>query len=123
MEVLQAGIDRYGADSARAENFLALARKYTDITELTTPMLNEFVEKIIVHEAVKTERGFLRQKVEIYFNFIGGFVVPGTEKTDAELDAEEERILQERRERIREQNRIRCREYHRRQRELAGKEK
>lgn len=123
MEGLQAGIDRYGADSARAENFLALARKYTDITELTTPMLNEFVEKIIVHEAVKTERGFRRQKVEIYFNFIGGFVVPGTEKTDAELDAEEERILQERRERIREQNRIRCREYHRRQRELAGKEK
>lgn len=123
MEGLQAGIDRYGEDSARAGNFLALAAKYTDLTELTTPMLNEFVEKVVVHEAVKTERGFRRQKVEIYFNFIGNFAVPGTEKTDAELDAEEERILRERAERKREQNRIRCREYHQHQRELAAGKK
>lgn len=31
------------------EEFIDLAKRYTDFSELTTPMLNEFIEKIIVH--------------------------------------------------------------------------
>ena len=29
---------------------MELAQKYTDFTELTTPMINEFIDKIIVNE-------------------------------------------------------------------------
>lgn len=119
MTELQAGVERYSADSVRADKFLELVKKYTDFTELTTPMLNEFIEKMVVHEATK-KRGFRRQKIEIYFNFIGAFVVPGTERTEAEMDKEEEQILLERKERKREQSRIRMREYHERQRQLKA---
>jgi hypothetical protein len=38
-------------------------------------MLNEFVEKIVVHEADRTS-GKRAQKVDIYLNFIGDFYVP-----------------------------------------------
>lgn len=110
MAELQSRVDRYSADSVRADKFLDLVKKYTDFSELTTPMLNEFIEKLVVHEATKN-RGFRRQKVEIHFNFIGSFVVPGTEKTEAEMDAEEAQILMERKERKREQSRIRMREH------------
>ena len=46
-------------------------------------MLNEFVEKIIVHEAVRIN-GKRSQKVEIYLNFIGKFDVPGHEQEKPE---------------------------------------
>ena len=36
------------------KKFIALVKKYTDFSELTTPMLNEFIEKIVVHEADKS---------------------------------------------------------------------
>lgn len=37
-------------DSIRADKFIALVKKYTDFSELTTQMINEFVDKIVVHE-------------------------------------------------------------------------
>jgi hypothetical protein len=44
-------------------------------------MLNEFVEKIIVHESEK--RGYERtQKVEIYLNFIGKIDIPRKEEAE-----------------------------------------
>ena len=42
-------------DTDRAEQFLSLAKKYTDFSELTTPMINEFIEKIIVHAPEKID--------------------------------------------------------------------
>ncbi len=57
MQELQTGLDRYGADSVRADRFLELVKRYTDFSELTTPMLNEFIEKVIVHEADKSTGG------------------------------------------------------------------
>ena len=41
--------DRFNEDTDRADKCLALAKKYTDFSELTAPMINEFVEKIVVH--------------------------------------------------------------------------
>jgi hypothetical protein len=77
---LNAALDHYSEDSGRAEKFLEIARRYTDFTELTPAMLNEFVDKIIVHEAAGV--GYMRtQKVEIFLNFIGDFSVPGQEET------------------------------------------
>lgn len=61
-------------------NFIELVKRYTDFSELTTPMLNEFVEKILVHEADYSS-GERVQEVEIYLNFIGKFELPVKEPT------------------------------------------
>lgn len=119
MQELQAGLDRYGADSVRADRFLELVKRYTDFSELTTPMLNEFIEKVIVHEADKST-GDRVQKIEIYLNFIGAFTVPKAEAAlTAEQEAREQRKLQARN-REREQNRLRMQRYRARQKELAA---
>ena len=55
----------------RAERFLQLTHSYTDFSELTPSMLNEFVEKIVVHERAHKNRKINSQKVEIHLNFIG----------------------------------------------------
>ena len=75
IEKLQSEIDNFDSDSVRADKFIEIVKRFTDFTELTTPMINEFVEKIIVHEGDKTS-GERVQKVEIYLNFIGRFDMP-----------------------------------------------
>ena len=85
----QANIDAFMADTARVEHFLELAKKYTDFSELTTPMLLEFVDKVLVHAPEKID-GERTQEVEIYLKFIGKFDVPTPEPTPEEL-AEAER--------------------------------
>ncbi|MDR0651794.1 MAG: DUF4368 domain-containing protein, partial [Synergistaceae bacterium] len=80
---LRIALERYSEDSGRAEKFLDIARRYTDFTELTPAMLNEFVDKIIVHEA--TGVGYSRrQRVEIFLNFIGNFDISGQEEAEPE---------------------------------------
>ena len=39
-------------------------------------MLNEFVEKILVHERDRKGSADTTQKIEIYFNFIGEYIPP-----------------------------------------------
>ena len=75
----------YDSDTDRAEQFLALVRKYTDFTELTTPMIYEFVDKIVVH-APDRSTGERVQEVDIYLKFIGKFDVPRPEPTAEELE-------------------------------------
>jgi DNA invertase Pin-like site-specific DNA recombinase/predicted metal-binding protein len=71
---LQAGLARFSEDGDKAGKFMEIVRKYADLSELTPAMLNEFVEKILVHEAEGERKGYGRvQKVEIFMNFIGNF--------------------------------------------------
>ena len=90
----QAELDAFEADTARADQFMALARKYTDFSELTTPMINEFVDKILVHKA-DYSTGERVQEVEIFLKFIGKFKLPEPTLTPEEL-AEQE-LVRERR--------------------------
>ena len=76
-------------DTARVEQFMELARKYTDFSELTTPMINEFVEKIIVHAPEKLD-GDRVQEIEIYLKFIGHFELPAPELTAEEIKRQEQ---------------------------------
>lgn len=57
------------------DRFLAIVRKYTDITEFTAALIREFVEKIYVY---KTERidGKKVQRIKIIWNCIGEFNKP-----------------------------------------------
>ena len=77
----------YQEDTARVEQFLALAKKYTDFSELTTPMINEFIDKIIVHAPERND-GDRVQEVEIYLNFIGKYELPAVELTEEEIKRE-----------------------------------
>ena len=76
-------------DTARVEQFTELARKYTDFSELTTPMINEFVEKIIIHAPEKLD-GDRVQEIEIYLKFIGHFELPAPELTAEEIKRQEQ---------------------------------
>lgn len=80
---LQTAIDTYNTDSVRADKFIELVKRHTEFTELSASLLNEFVEKVIVHEAVKIN-GKREQTVDIYLNFIGKFDVPLTEEEQQE---------------------------------------
>lgn len=53
------------------EAFLPVIWKYTNITELTPLILNELIEKIVVHEKVVAEDGSKSQQVDIHYKFIG----------------------------------------------------
>ena len=76
-------------DTARVEQFMALAKKYTDFSELTTSMINEFIEKIIVHAPEKMD-GDRVQEIEIYLKFIGHFELPAPELTAEEIKRQEQ---------------------------------
>ena len=62
---------------ASYDRFMDLLRKYVGagIEELTPTMVNEFVKKIIVHEADHST-GKRVQQIDIIFNFIGELDIP-----------------------------------------------
>lgn len=89
---LQEQIDNWNAETVKTERFIELVNRYTDFSELTTPMLNEFVEKIIVHEG-EGRGNSRRQRIDIYLSFIGAFEVP--EHIVTPMDIEEQRQKEE----------------------------
>ena len=91
----QEQIDSWNTDRLKTEKFIELVKRYTDFSELTTPMLNEFIEKIIVHEATGGRGSSRRQRLDIYLNFIGAFEVPPDIVTP--MEAKEQRRQREER--------------------------
>lgn len=73
---MEAELSGYEEGRRSAEKFIALVDKYQNFEELTTYMLNEFVEKIVVHERDRKGSVETTQEVEIYFNFIGRYLPP-----------------------------------------------
>ena len=63
------------------DRFLAIGKKYTEIEKLTPIILNEFVEKIIVHDPDKST-GKRVQQVEIRYNCVGVIDLRNTNETD-----------------------------------------
>jgi len=97
-------IEHLDSKKTNVDSFLALARKYTELTELTPAMVNEFVDRILVHKAegIGANR---QQTIEIYLNYIGQFVVPEEEVELTEEEKQAEAIRQEKLERKRASNR------------------
>ena len=88
-EQLQTELDSYKAEQTQYEKdrksvarFLKLVERYSNAEEMTTLMLNEFVEKIIVHERDRKGNVDTTQKIEIYFNFIGEYIPPTMAKKE-----------------------------------------
>ncbi len=82
----------YNADSSNIERFMALAHQYRDVYELTAPVINSFIDKVIVH-APKKVNGQRCMQIEIIFQFIGNFAVPQLQPlpTEDELQMEVKR--------------------------------
>jgi len=91
---LQTALEQFDSDSLRADKFLELAKRYQNFDELTAPMLHEFVDKIIVHEADRSS-GKREQQIEIHLNYIGQFAIPceAETETDAEKEADAKRAM------------------------------
>ena len=58
-------------------------------------MLNDFIEKVVIHEAEGGRTKDRTQQVDIYFNFIGNFVLPLSEDEVEALQSEEARRAEE----------------------------
>jgi len=80
---LQSAIDGFNSDSVRADKFIELVKRHTEFTEFSATLLNEFIEKVIVHEAVKTN-GTRTMQVDIHLNYIGKFELPEMEQLQVE---------------------------------------
>lgn len=55
--------------------FIALTKKYVDVTELTPTIVNEYIKKIVVYAPDKSS-GKRTQKVKIYFKFVDDAEIP-----------------------------------------------
>jgi len=112
IEQLQAAVDTYNTDSVRADKFIELVKRHTEFTEFSASLLNEFVEKVIVHEATK-KNGVREQEVEIHLNFIGRFDLPEPEGQREETPARKSRkkprheMTEEQRAILRERDKVR----------------
>ena len=67
---------------------MELVKKYTDFSELTTPMIHEFIDKIVVHEADKST-GERIQQIDVYLKYVGRLDVPIPELTPEQRKEEE----------------------------------
>ena len=94
---LEKAVGDYEKHEKSADRFIALIDKYEKFDKLTIAMLNEFIEKILVHERDRKGSIQTTQEVEIYFNFVGRFVPP--EFGEVELTPEELEEIRKREER------------------------
>ena len=87
---IQEKLMQFEEDTDRTEEFLSLVHKYTDIQELTPAIVNEFVDKIMVHKIEKTD-GDRMQEIEIFLNYIGKVELPAQELSEEEMAEEEKK--------------------------------
>ena len=72
IEALRMELSQEEQQSVNVKSFLSTVKKYTEIPELTSEIVHEFIDRIIVHEADKSS-GKRIQEIEIIYNHIGVF--------------------------------------------------
>ena len=98
---LEKAVTGYEQSRKSAEKFIALIDKYENFDRLTNTMLNEFVEKILVHERARKGSQDTTQEVEIYFNFVGRYIPPALQPVPLTPEEQEElRKKEERKDRL-----------------------
>ena len=68
---LTAELDTAKQTESDAKQWVELIRQYANPTELTAPLLNALIDKIVIHESIKGEDGEQEQEIEIFYRFIG----------------------------------------------------
>ncbi len=90
MREMKEKLIQFEEDTDRTEEFLFLVHKYTDIQELTPAIVNEFVDKVLVHKIENTDGGRV-QEIEIFLNYIGKVELPAQELSEEETAEEEKK--------------------------------
>lgn len=90
MQEIREKLAQFENDTDRTEEFLSLVHKYTDIQELTPAIVNEFVDKVMVHK-IEEINGERVQEIEIFLNYIGRVELPAQELSEEEMAAEEKK--------------------------------
>ena len=73
---LDAEIELLKENSTNVQKFFDVAKKYTDIQELTPNVLRTFISKIVIHERKKKHDKNALQQIDIYFRYIGSMAEP-----------------------------------------------
>ena len=71
VDALTAELDTAKQTESDAKQWVELIRQYANPTELTAPLLNALIDKIVIHESIKGEDGEQEQEIEIFYRFIG----------------------------------------------------
>lgn len=70
VDKLNAFLAKNDETARNADEFMRLIGHHTNVTELTSALVNQLITKIAVHEAQKAD-GVKTQQVDIYWRFIG----------------------------------------------------
>ena len=98
---LEKAVIGYEQSQKSAEKFIALIDKYENFDTLTNTMLNEFIEKILVHERARKGSQDTTQGIEIHFNFLGRYIPPSLQPVPLTPEEQEElRKKEERKDRL-----------------------
>lgn len=73
--VLEREIETQAGQISDVNEFLKLVDKYLDIPQLDAAILNELVNKIVIHSPVK-ENGRKQVQIDLYFTYVGQIRIP-----------------------------------------------
>lgn len=119
---IEVSIHEIQQESENGQQFVRLVQKYRDLTEIDQTALNEFIDKVVVHEATGGRTADRSQQIDIYFNFIGQFMVEDTEE-ELLMQAQEAQRLADLKERERKDRRNETvRRYRQRKKEREAKQ-
>ena len=107
-EQIEERLSKFENANQRAKNFIKLAESYSDFEELTPIAINEFINKIVVHERDVKRAKYAVQRIEVYFNYIGKF----ENELTRQIEPTEQEMIQMREE-IEEAKKEKSRAYHR----------
>lgn len=119
---IEVSIHEIQQESENGQQFVRLVQKYRDLTEIDQTALNEFIDKVVVHEATGGRTADRSQQIDIYFNFIGQFMVEDTEEELLMQEQEAQRLadLKEREQKDRRNETVR--RYRQRKKEREAKQ-
>lgn len=80
-ERLTAEINETDTAVGNVEKLIAVTRSYTRTDRLTPEILNAFIDRIEIHEKVKTD-GKKTQQIDIYYSYVGIINIPTEEEME-----------------------------------------
>lgn len=84
VEELQEGTEKLQSVNDNTQQFIKTIKTFTDFSNLTTSMINQLIDKILIYQRKKIGRGKFTRQVDIYFNFIGKFEISREDEINAD---------------------------------------
>ena len=75
IKALRSEMEKLSSKTMTTDMFISTVRKYTRAKKLTPRMLNELIERIEVHQAVKIDGEWV-QRLTIHYNCVGAIFIP-----------------------------------------------